>query len=100
MNLGEFAKQKLLNFVLFVDPSNIKDFERLQATKPVNVLITLDATLSGCKEAIAERDIDKVISQLSHLQVSREQFDRLEQKDRFWRYLDCFVVCINSEEDH
>lgn len=109
MNLGDFTKQKLLNFLGFLEtkfPEQARHAAaRIEPLSTIAVLLLLDKNIRPCKHAIEQRDINLLANSLSDemnvlgMQMADAYEDTpLEERDKFWRYLELFQHCINSKQ--
>jgi len=105
MNLGNFLKQKVINFTQFlkeqgVDLPSVESvpplllFNELQKSLPIEIIKTRDIeALHAAMEAESTLDLKTTIAQVREKYLDMN----LQTRDKFWRYLDCFCECINSE---
>ena len=105
MNLGDFLKEKVINFTQFLKEQGV-DLPEVEKIPPLLLFTTLKASLPT--EQIKTRDIEALHASMQAestldlksviAQVREKYLDMpLQQRDKFWRYLDCFSDCINSE---
>ena len=107
-NRGDFLKEKVINFTRFLQEQGVEDLPLNEVERMPSLLIW--STLEFNLPVIDARDIDKLHNamqskaestlDLKHIiaQVQMRYLDMpIEQRDKFWRYLECFNECINSE---
>lgn len=96
MNRGEFLKQKVLNMIDFLQPYIDIDKERVASLSPFAIWGLMEAHLN--QEAAEDKDIDNLLGGHPLSAEVGKAYPLLDEAARvkFWRYIDCFRDCINS----
>lgn len=109
VNLGDFTKEKVINFFTFLEtkfPEQARRaIEEVKPLSPIAIMVFLDHNIGPCTHAIEKRDIRELADSLSgeffvfFQEMANEYEDTpLEDRDKFWRYLELFQKCINSKD--
>ena len=110
MNRGKFLKEKVINFTKFLTEYSI-DLPDVESMPDLLIWTTMETHLQHMDTELLrdKRDVASLLEQLGTAksaldlkQILAQVSDKYEEmplvaRDKFWRYLECFHECINSE---
>ena len=106
MKLHDFAKEKLVNFILFTTDTFGEDMvdgamSKVAPMPAISVLVMLDQ-LKPCAAAIHQKNLMMICEQFTLFDIQQllPVFDTIsaQQQDKFWRYMECFMDCITNSK--